>query len=167
MMTTYAYTVPGAPGAKPRPRAVVRGWKPQLVQKDCANGFLERCAYAANAARPARPLDGPVSLTIVAVFPWSAAHLDVFEGTDALVYHIQRPDCDNLAKGVMDTMNPERAKKSMRDLPKHVQDAMLRAGWWHDDCQVAELHVQKIHGDEPRTVVTVRQLVDATTEVMK
>ena len=166
-MATYTYTVHGVPGAKPRPRAVVRGGKPQLVQKDCANGFLERCAYAANAARPPRPMEGPVSVTIVAVFPWSAAHREAFEGTDALVYNVQRPDCDNLAKGVMDVMNPGRSEKAMRDLPKHVQDAMFRAGWWHDDCQVAELHVQKIHGDHPKTVVTVRQLTDATTEVMK
>lgn len=162
-MAIYGYIVTGVPGAKPRLRATVRGGKPRLIQKDCANGFLERCAYAANAARPPKPLDGPVSLSIVAVFPWPVGLRKEFMGSDALVYQISKPYVDNLAKGVMDTMNPERVTMAMRRLPAQVQKAMLQAGWWHDDCQVAELRVQKVYGDEPRTVISAEQLVDALT----
>lgn len=56
-----------------------------------------------------------------------------------------RPDADNVAKLVLDALNPSAAEG--------------RAGAWRDDAQVTRLEVRKVvraRGVEPRTDVTVR-----------
>lgn len=51
----------------------------------------------------------------------------------------KRPDLDNLAKAVMDAIN--------------------NVGLWEDDSQVAHLDVRKIYSDEPRCLITIREVV--------
>lgn len=51
----------------------------------------------------------------------------------------KRPDLDNLAKAVMDAIN--------------------NVGIWEDDSQVAHLDVRKIYSDEPRCLITIREVV--------
>ena len=54
---------------------------------------------------------------------------------ERMVYHIKKPDLDNLVKFVKDCLNDEL---------------------WHDDSQVAELFARKFYSEEPRTEITVK-----------
>ena len=72
-------------------------------------------------------LDEPVSVSIVVVLPRPAYLSRVSKRTGEplqppeRVPHVSRPDCDNLAKSVLDGMS----------------------GWWRDDCIVQRLVVEK------------------------
>lgn len=60
---------------------------------------------------------------------------DLKRGMEGM-FHVKRPDVDNLAKLVLDGM----------------KDA------WHDDSQIADIHAVKLYGKEPRTVIHIRKL---------
>ena len=57
---------------------------------------------------------------------------------EQLHYVIKKPDVDNLAKAVMDAMN--------------------NTGIWEDDSQIASLQVKKIYSEEPRCLITIREV---------
>lgn len=67
-------------------------------------------------------LQGAVELTVQFIFPADGRHP---EGT----YKTTKPDTDNLQKA--------------------FKDALTKAGWWKDDCQVAAEHVYKTYGKIP------------------
>ena len=57
---------------------------------------------------------------------------------ETLHYVSKRPDIDNLAKAVMDAIN--------------------QVGIWEDDSQVAHLDIRKIYSEEPRCLITIREV---------
>jgi Holliday junction resolvase RusA-like endonuclease len=78
--------------------------------------------------RPAQPLTGPVSVLVAFVWPWRKGEpkrnrLDGWRPCDT------RPDCDNLAKMIL--------------------DCMTRLAYWLDDGQVSLLPIVKCWGDRP------------------
>ena len=72
--------------------------------------------------RPKEPLKGPLSLTVLWLFPKGKNHKD---GT----WRITRPDTDNLEK--------------------RLKDCMTRCGFWKDDAQVVKEHVEKKWSENP------------------
>jgi Holliday junction resolvase RusA-like endonuclease len=134
------FTVPGEPEAKPRPRAYVREGKPGMYQPDAKGGFLERVAYAANPHRPRTPATSPVRLWIFAYFSWPKSW-----GQSAREEHgeymDQKPDWDNLGKGVSDV------------LEECVTKGLRIAGFYDNDKRVADGRVVKKYSDHPRTEV--------------
>ena len=57
---------------------------------------------------------------------------------EQLHYVTKKPDVDNLAKAVMDAIN--------------------QVGIWEDDSQIAVLRVSKIYSEEPRCIITIREI---------
>ena len=57
---------------------------------------------------------------------------------EQLHYVTKKPDVDNLAKAVMDAIN--------------------QVGIWEDDSQVSRLVVSKIYSDEPRCIISIREI---------
>lgn len=57
---------------------------------------------------------------------------------EQLHYVTKKPDVDNLAKAVMDAIN--------------------QVGIWEDDSQVSRLVVGKIYSDEPRCIISIREI---------
>lgn len=55
-----------------------------------------------------------------------------------LHYITKKPDLDNLSKAVMDAIN--------------------NTGIWEDDSQIAHLDVSKIYSEEPRCLITIREV---------
>ena len=72
--------------------------------------------------RPKEPLKGPLSLTVLWLFPKGKNHKD---GT----WRITRPDTDNLEK--------------------MLKDCMTRCGFWKDDAQVVKENVEKKWSENP------------------
>ena len=128
--------VPGPPQAQKRHRhakrgAFVRVYDPS--QSDKAD-FLAICL----ASRPETPLEGPLGLELWFDFPRPKSHY----GSKGLkpaspAYHTSKPDSDNLAKFVIDSLN---------------------GIFWKDDSQISKLSVVKWYGCSPKTQITITKL---------
>ena len=132
-MTPVTFTVPGDPVPQPRPRVSTRGGfgRAYVPAKHPVHAFRNRVARAAQAAGLTRP-DRPVTVVIEARFGRPRSHYRK-SGVKPSAPQLPRPDCDNLAKAVLDGL----------------QDVM------GDDTKVARLVVEKAWGSESSTTVTI------------
>lgn len=124
------FEIPGKPFAKQRPRMTKRGH----AFTPAATVSFERTVgqYAMNAG--AKPLEGPVKLTVIAIFEpaksWSQKKRDAYLWEP----HTQRPDLDNCLKAILDGLN-------------RIAFA--------DDGQVCAFECRKMWGDSAKTIVEV------------
>ena len=83
--------------------------------------------------------DLPTRATLMVYFPIpkSVSKRKHQEMSVGLIKHDKKPDCDNLAKSILDALNGIAFK---------------------DDSQVCELIVHKLYSDEPRVDVTIETL---------
>ena len=130
-MTRIAFTIPGKPYAKKRPRfsrKIGRAFNPR------ENEVAEASIGAIAATHFPQPFTGPVALEIIATFAIPESWPKAKKAALAHKPYTQKPDCDNIAKAVCDGLNRIA---------------------WADDSQVYELSVRKIWGLSDATHVTV------------
>lgn len=135
-----AFTVPGKPVGKGRPRAARRGQHIQLYTPEKTVSYESTVALVAMQAMAGQPLIiGPVEVVMRMVLPipasWSNRKKD--HAVDGIVMPTTRPDMDNVVKGIFDAIN---------------------GVVWNDDTQVVDLHVKKRYGLTPCVNVMVFQL---------
>lgn len=138
MARQVTFTIPGVPFAKQRPRS---GYNPRLGRavtfNTAANERFEGTVGTIAIGQFPVPLDGPVAITVEAIFcpaaSWSKKRRTAAMGQP----HTQKPDGDNILKAVKDGLNRVA---------------------WADDSQVADSRVIKRWGPEPETRVTVSLL---------
>lgn len=128
-----AFSVPGTPVAKGRPRISTRGGFARAFTPAKTVAYEGLIALAAqDAMKGAPPYHGPVSVTVTATFAipssWSGRK------KAAALWHTGRPDGDNLLKAVGDGLNGVAFK---------------------DDSQVASARVIKRYGEVPGLTVEV------------
>lgn len=100
-------------------------------------GFASVIAQFARAAmRGKQPLDGPIELTVVAVYEWPKTW-SRNKRTAQGCWKTSKPDADNIGKLISDSLN-----------------CLV----WTDDARVARLEVQKIYGPTAETRVIVSPL---------
>ena len=87
-----------------------------------------------SAHTPEVPMEGPLLLSIIYVYPWRKSEPKKNRVT-GLKDCDTRPDCDNLAK--------------------MLQDVMTRLAFWNDDSQVSRLYFAKFWGDQPGITISV------------
>ena len=85
---------------------------------------------------PESPIEGPLALTTIWYFPAGKNHKDG-------EWRVSRPDTDNLQKLLKDTMT--------------------RAGFWRDDAQVCQEHVEKHWSDDPTGIFIQIEELDSQT----
>lgn len=133
------FTVRAVPVAQPRARATSIGGMARLYEAKKSHpihAFKASVRLAAAQEYSGPPLDGPlyVCATFVLPRPKSATK----KRSDNPRYrHTGKPDCDNLAKSVLDSLN---------------------GTLFTDDSQVCELHVKKFVAaadEQPHVVVTI------------
>lgn len=138
-MATIEFTVPGTPKGKGRPRfARIGNGVRTYTPAETAN-YEARIAYeCASQARGQIPLDGPLSVEIGAVFepPKSLSKRKRAELATGAP-HTKKPDCDNIAKAVLDALNGVA---------------------YGDDKQVCRQHVEKVYGEDARLDVRISQV---------
>lgn len=141
--------IPIPPTAQRRPRFSTRG---KFVQtyKDKVQVANEGDIMAFLAQHvPEKPLDGPISVSIRAVFTppksWSKKKVSEIT-TDPLnkPKHTKKPDADNLAKQVL--------------------DCCTKLGYWTDDAQVSDLWVEKHYDIKSGWVICIDEIGRKTEE---
>ena len=143
MTDPIRFTVHGTPKPQPRPRAFARNGTARVYDPATAEGWKSAIAEAARSHCPREPWRGAVSVRIAFGFARPKAHYRTgkYEGelrAGAPEHHLHKPDCDNLAKAVL--------------------DAMTLLGFWRDDCQVVVLNVTKCYWPSGGVEVTVTDL---------
>jgi len=135
---SVTFTVPGNPVAQPRPRVSTRGGfgRAYVPAKHPVHTFRVRVARAAKAAGLTW-VDKPVTVVIEARFSRPRSHYRK-SGVRPTAPPLPRPDCDNLAKAVLDAL----------------QEVM------GDDTRVERLTVAKAWGHEGGTTVTITSRLD-------
>ena len=132
-MRPITFHVDGNPVPQPRPRVSTRGAfaKAYVPAKHPVHEYRSRIARAARAAGLAWG-DQPVTVAITATFGRPRSHYRKV-GVKPTAPPLPRPDCDNLAKAVLDGLQ----------------------GVMGDDTRVARLAIQKAWGSEGSTTVTI------------
>jgi crossover junction endodeoxyribonuclease RusA len=116
---------------------------PHFFEKPEVKKALDAVADELKAYKPARPLEGPIELTIQFVYPWRAQDL-ASRAKAALCklirwdWHTARPDTANVAKGII--------------------DRMTKLGFWLDDGQICDERYRKKRGERPSISITIREL---------
>lgn len=130
------FEIPGKPAGKGRPR-FMRNGHTYTPDETTEYENLVRLSYKINTHGV--KLDGEIKASIVAVFPVpkSDSKKKRAQKLEGLIRPTVKPDCDNIAKIVLDSLN-------------HIA--------YDDDSQVVSLEVQKKYGEEPKTIVTLLEL---------
>lgn len=104
-----AFTVPSVPVAQPRQRhrvlhlggrTIAQNYTPT---KSPVNEFKATIKLACSAAYNGPPLEGPLRVDVVAVFPRPKS-MTKKRGPNPRVPHTKKPDRDNLDKAVLDAL---------------------------------------------------------------
>ena len=134
-MPAIAFTVAGDPVPQPRPRVTTRGGHGHAYTpaSHAIHGYRQSVALAAKAAG-CEPHDQAVSVVIDFVFARPKSHLRSSGEPKPSAPSLPRPDVDNAAKAVLDSLNGIA---------------------WADDSQVSRLVVEKSYGKEGRTTVRI------------
>lgn len=148
------FVIPGEPQGKARPRfsrasKSVRTYTPTATQK--YEELVRYCAVSARQKEKVKPISADMSISIKAYFkvPTSYSKKRKHNCLVGIERPSKKPDSDNIAKIVLDGLNP-KVKRS-KALHKMV---CLQQGLYLDDKQVVSLSVEKWYAEEPRVVVT-------------
>ena len=136
-MKPITFSVAGDPVPQPRARITTRGKFAHAYtpKKHAIHQYRQAISQAAIAAMGDEdPTSECVSVVIDAVFARPKSHMNK-RGVKATAPKLPRPDCDNIAKGVLDAL------------------ALIV---WLDDTLVQRLVVEKSYGEEARTTVRVQ-----------
>jgi Holliday junction resolvase RusA-like endonuclease len=135
-------TIPIVPRGTGRPRATIRGGHATTYKAAADREHHSTMAsyMAAHPGRPQSPLEGPVYLRVEVYLPRPKSAPKRDPGALRCGH---RPDVDNVVKGIM--------------------DALMQAGWIHDDGQVWCLEATKLYhelGGVPRYEITLEESRD-------
>lgn len=134
-MRAIAFSVPGNPVSQPRPRVTSRGGRGHAyTPASHPVHAYRRCIAAAAIAAGCRPHGQPVMVVLDLVFARPKSHLGAGGELKKSAPILPRPDVDNVAKSVLDSLNGIA---------------------WADDTQVGRLVVEKSYSTEGRTTVRI------------
>ena len=90
-------------------------------------------------AAPKSMLTGAIRVAIVVIveIPKSWSKSKQKDAAIGLIRPASRPDIDNYAKSILDALNDHT---------------------WLDDCQVFDLHIQRLYGAEPQIKISVEEV---------
>lgn len=137
-MNNIKFDVPGEPVAKGRPRFVRATGKAITPEKTARYEQLVQLSYMQQVGQSVM-LEGPLSANITAYFaiPKSVSNRKKQQMLEGNVYPTKKPDTDNLAKIILDSLNGFA---------------------YGDDKDIVRLSVKKYWSDRPRVEVKVSEI---------
>ncbi len=140
-MSSHEVFVPGQPVAKARARVTMRGGKPRAYTPKKTADFE---ALVRSCCKDVQLMDGPLKLSIVFWLqtPKSWSNKKKLQAEVDEILPTTRPDIDNYAKAVMDSLNGIA---------------------YEDDSQVVELTVRKRYSEQPGTSIMVQSSMPLNT----
>lgn len=154
MKQCLKFVVPGEPQGKARPRFARRGryvstYTPKETQS--YEALVRYYAANARAQKGLKPISAEMSLGIKAYFkiPKSYSSKRKEKCLKGDERPSKKPDSDNIAKIILDGLNPKMKVNHEKHKAENVQEGLYR-----DDKQVVSLNVEKWYAEEPRVVIT-------------
>lgn len=154
MEQSLKFVVPGEPQGKARPRFARRGkyvstYTPKETQ--IYEALVRYCAVSARTQKGIKPISAEMGLEIKAYFkiPKSYSKKRKDRCLNGKERPSKKPDSDNIAKIVLDGLNPKMKLNHALHRAENVQE-----GLYLDDKQVVGLSVEKWYAEEPRVVIT-------------
>lgn len=134
----------GDPVACQRPRFSTRGGYPHAY--DAQEKIKVGCKWQLKAQYREQPITAPVSLdlTFYMPIPKSTSAPRKREMLTGKMYHMKRPDLDNLQKFVLDCLN----------------EIVIT-----DDAQVVEIRARKIYSEKPGTLIRILAMNEQRKEL--
>ena len=132
-------TIPGKPFAKQRPRASRRGRFTTIYTPQETVDYENLVKYSYFQENGSVLLEGPLEAEIIGTFPVPASVSNKQKNLmlEGKVQHTKKPDCDNMAKIVLDALNDVA---------------------FHDDSQIVDLHIKKQYGESPNVQITIKEI---------
>jgi Holliday junction resolvase RusA-like endonuclease len=132
-------TIPGETVPQLRPRFAKRGIYTQTYDPEKCRNYKAYVRYLANANKPEKLMEGPVSVLIMVYrqIPASWSKTKTALAITGDLRPVTKPDADNIAKGIKDA---------------------LKGIIWRDDAQVVDLRVEKWYSDKPRAEVEIDEI---------
>jgi len=129
---TITIEVLGNPKGQPRPRAVAFAGRARMYDdpKHPVHGWRDLVSLAAQDKRPEQPIVGPIAVEMHFRMPRPASHYTKkgIVKPNAAEWCETKPDCDNLAKAVL--------------------DVLTNSQFWRDDSQVVHVTVIKVYATD-------------------
>ena len=132
--------IPGVPVGKGRPKFSTFGGYPKAYTpvKTVSYENLVKIAFQQTGEQPfERETQLRADITAFFPIPKSVSKKKREEMNRGLLMHTKKPDCDNIAKSILDALNGLA---------------------YYDDSQICELSVYKMYSDEPRAEVVIKEL---------
>ncbi len=133
------FTVYGEPVAQGRPRASTQGGFVKMYDPAKSRDYKDYVRLAAGQHAPAQPLEGPLSMVMIAYrpIPKSFSKKKAAAAERGEILPVSKPDVDNYLKGVKDA---------------------LKGIIWVDDSQVVDAFARKRYSARPRIEVKIKKL---------
>ena len=152
---SVVFGILGDPQGKARPRFARRGKLVSTYTPSTTQKYEELVRYSALSARQrngiTKPISADISLGIKAYFkiPKTYSKKRKERCLNGEERPSKKPDSDNIAKIVLDGLNPKMKVD-------HVQHkaVCVHEGLYRDDKQVVSLKVDKYYSDKPRVEIT-------------
>lgn len=132
--------IPGVPVGKGRPKFSTFGGYPKAYTpvKTVNYENLVKIAFQQTGEQPfERETQLRADITAYFPIPKSVSKKKRLEMEVGLLMHTKKPDCDNVAKSILDALNGLA---------------------YYDDAQICELGVCKMYSDEPRAEVVLKAI---------
>ncbi|RHW49180.1 RusA family crossover junction endodeoxyribonuclease [Lactobacillus bombicola] len=154
MANSISFIIPGKPQGKARPRFTRGGKGVRTYTPATTQSYEDLVRYTALTARRQAQIKKPIScdmaLMIKAYFevPKSFSKKRRQECLSGFERPSKKPDSDNIAKIILDGLNPKMKLNHVLHKAECVHE-----GLYSDDRQVVELHVEKWYSKTPRVEI--------------
>ena len=148
IVVVISFIIPGAPVPKGRPRSTKRGI---TYTPDKTRAHEDYVRKVASQYAPKELLKGALKMGLHFFFarPKSLPK--------KVKFHIKRPDCDNLEKLIMDSLEPRKRCKKNQD--------PLEGAIYENDSQIVSSTTTKEYGLPPRCIVRVEEWIGESPEI--